>query len=158
MPLLLIRNTDILISKIAYQTGRSLNWSIWKPEMMDVKKQYINFCKYCQLWKPGQNYENWGWKHYQVHCKSAHRDDSIEKHLEIYMYTWFTLFTFWLALLILVVPFLTKKTWCLIGVTEIIQMSHLTTKPTKWPCAQQRLRSTSASAQSDQYLHFVLNG
>ena len=32
-------------------------------------------------------------------------------------------------------------------------MSHLVTKPTKWQCAQRRLRSVWASAQSDQSLH-----
>ena len=32
-------------------------------------------------------------------------------------------------------------------------MSHDMTKPTKWVCAQQRLRSAWASAQSDQSLH-----
>ena len=31
-------------------------------------------------------------------------------------------------------------------------MSHLMTKPTKWVCAQRRLRSAWASAQSDQSL------
>ena len=39
-----------------------------------------------------------------------------------------------------------------------IQMSCLMTKPTKWLCAQQRLRSASASAQSDQILRCPLNG
>ena len=33
-----------------------------------------------------------------------------------------------------------------------LQKSHLMTKPTKWLCAQQSLRSTWASAQSDQSL------
>ena len=33
-----------------------------------------------------------------------------------------------------------------------INMSHDTTKPTKWVCAQRRLRSAWASAQSDQSL------
>ena len=33
------------------------------------------------------------------------------------------------------------------------QMSHLMTKPTKWLCAQRRLRSAGTSAQSDQSLH-----
>ena len=32
-------------------------------------------------------------------------------------------------------------------------LSHLMTKPTKWLCAQRRLRSAWASAQSDQCLH-----
>ena len=32
-------------------------------------------------------------------------------------------------------------------------MSRLVTKPTKWLCAQRRLRSARASAQSDQSLH-----
>ena len=32
------------------------------------------------------------------------------------------------------------------------------TKPTKWLCAQQRLRSAWASTQSDQSLHCLLNG
>ena len=36
--------------------------------------------------------------------------------------------------------------------------SCLTTKQTKWLCAQQRLRSAWASAQSDQSLHCALNG
>ena len=34
--------------------------------------------------------------------------------------------------------------------TYIIHMSHNMTKPTKWVCAQRRLRSAWASAQSDQ--------
>ena len=37
-------------------------------------------------------------------------------------------------------------------------MSHDMTKPTKWVCAQRRLRSAWASAQSDQKLCSVLNG
>ena len=40
----------------------------------------------------------------------------------------------------------------------IIQMSRDMTKPTIWLCAQQRLRSASASAQSDQILRCPLNG
>ena len=35
---------------------------------------------------------------------------------------------------------------------------RLVTKPTKWMCAQQRLRSAWASAQSDQSLRCVQNG
>ena len=38
------------------------------------------------------------------------------------------------------------------------KLSRLMTKPTKWVCAQQRLRSAWASAQSDQSLRCVLNG
>ena len=37
-------------------------------------------------------------------------------------------------------------------------MSRDMTKPTKWLCPQQRLRSTWASAQSDQSLRCALNG
>ena len=37
-------------------------------------------------------------------------------------------------------------------------MSHDITKPTKWVCAQRRLRSAWASAQSDQSLRCALNG
>ena len=37
-----------------------------------------------------------------------------------------------------------KSSWC--------HLSHLMTKPTKWLCAQRRLRSALASAQSDQSL------
>ena len=37
-------------------------------------------------------------------------------------------------------------------------MSNLMTKPTKWPCAQRRLGSAWASAQSDQSLCYSLNG
>ena len=36
-------------------------------------------------------------------------------------------------------------------------MGSLTRKPTKWVCAQQRLRSDWADAQSDQSLRYVLN-
>ena len=36
--------------------------------------------------------------------------------------------------------------------------SRLVTKPTKWLCAQRRLRSAWASAQSDQSLRCALNG
>ena len=42
--------------------------------------------------------------------------------------------------------------------TWIRYMSHDMTKPTKWLCAQRRLRSVWASAQSDQSLHCALNG
>ena len=38
------------------------------------------------------------------------------------------------------------------------KMSHLMTKPTKWLCTQQRLRSAWASAQSEQSLRCALNG
>ena len=37
-------------------------------------------------------------------------------------------------------------------------MSHIMTKPTKWLCAQQRLRSAWSSAQSDQSLRCAFNG
>ena len=37
-------------------------------------------------------------------------------------------------------------------------MSHLMTKPTKWLCAQWRLRSAWAFAQSDQSLRCALSG
>ena len=37
-------------------------------------------------------------------------------------------------------------------------MSHLMTKPTKWHCAQRRLRSAWAFAQSYQSLCYALNG
>ena len=37
-------------------------------------------------------------------------------------------------------------------------LSHLMTKPTKWLCPQQRLRSAWTSAQPDQSLCCVLNG
>ena len=40
----------------------------------------------------------------------------------------------------------------------ILHMSRDMTKSTKWLCAQQRLRSVWASAQSDQSLCCVLNG
>ena len=36
---------------------------------------------------------------------------------------------------------------------SLTNVSHLMTKPTKWLCAQQRLRSAWASAQSYQSLH-----
>ena len=36
--------------------------------------------------------------------------------------------------------------------SKMYKMSHIMTKPTKWMCAQQRLRSACASAQSDQSL------
>ena len=39
-----------------------------------------------------------------------------------------------------------------------IYMSRLMTKPIKWLCAQRRLRSAWASAQSDQRLRCALNG
>ena len=39
-----------------------------------------------------------------------------------------------------------------------LETSHLLTKPTKWLCAQQRLRSAWASTQSDQCLRCALNG
>ena len=41
---------------------------------------------------------------------------------------------------------------------EVIYLSRLMTKPTVWLCAQQRLRSAWASAQSDQSLRCALNG
>ena len=39
----------------------------------------------------------------------------------------------------------------------LLKLSHNITKPTKWLCAQQRLRSAWASTQSDQSLCCVLN-
>ena len=39
-----------------------------------------------------------------------------------------------------------------------LKLSRDMTKPTKWVCAQRRLRSARASAQSDQSLGCVLNG
>ena len=39
-----------------------------------------------------------------------------------------------------------------------LHLSRLMTKPTKWLCAQRTLRSTWASAQSDQSLRCALNG
>ena len=39
-----------------------------------------------------------------------------------------------------------------------MHVSHDLTKPTKWVCAQRRLRSAWASAQSDQSLRCALNG
>ena len=48
--------------------------------------------------------------------------------------------------------------WTLAFLTmKTLQMSRLMTKPTKWLCAQRRLRSAWASAQSDQSLHCALN-
>ena len=41
---------------------------------------------------------------------------------------------------------------------EIRKMSKRMTKPTKWLCAKQRLRSAWASTQSDQGLYWVLIG
>ena len=38
------------------------------------------------------------------------------------------------------------------------KLSHLMTKPTKWLCAQRKLRSAWAFAQSDQSLRCALNG
>ena len=38
----------------------------------------------------------------------------------------------------------------LVCFAELMKMSHLITKPTKWLCAQQRLRSAWAPTQSDQ--------
>ena len=43
-------------------------------------------------------------------------------------------------------------------VTSRNKLSSLMSKPTKWLCAQQRLRSAWASAQSDQSLRCALNG
>ena len=55
------------------------------------------------------------------------------------------------------------KSYCC--VTHIIflllvsnNVSHDMTKPTKWLCAQRRLRSAWASTQSDQSFRFALNG
>ena len=39
-----------------------------------------------------------------------------------------------------------------------LEMSRDMTKPTKWLCAERRLRSAWASAQSDQSLRPALNG
>ena len=41
-------------------------------------------------------------------------------------------------------------TFCLLCSDPSLYLSHLMTKPTKWLCAQRRLRSAWASAQSDQ--------
>ena len=53
-----------------------------------------------------------------------------------------------------------KTDWWLLWVLWPIQyyMSRDMTKPTKWLCAKQRLRSAWASAQSDQSLRCALNG
>ena len=45
-----------------------------------------------------------------------------------------------------------------IGMLQPMHMSRLMTKPTKWLCAQRRLRSAWASAQSDQNLRCALSG
>ena len=42
--------------------------------------------------------------------------------------------------------------------TTVLWLSRLVTKPAKWQCAQRRLRSAWASAQSDQRLRFALSG
>ena len=64
-----------------------------------------------------------------------------------------------------------KKKWLIIHVISFINrlkkklknleqlyMNRLTTKPTKILCAQRRLRSAWASAQSDQSLRCALDG
>ena len=43
-------------------------------------------------------------------------------------------------------------------VVFFLYKSRLMTKPTKWLCAQRRLRSALASAQSDQSIRCALNG
>ena len=51
-------------------------------------------------------------------------------------------------------------TFCLISKPIPVRHEHLSrvmTKPTKWLCAQRRLRSAWASAQSDQRLRFAFN-
>ena len=50
-----------------------------------------------------------------------------------------------------------KFTWFILTIGQTY-LSRDMTKPTKWLCAQQRLRSAWASAQSDQRLRFALNG
>ena len=44
------------------------------------------------------------------------------------------------------------------GLTVRFSLSRIVTKPTKWVCAQRRLRSAWASTQSDQSLHCAFNG
>ena len=48
--------------------------------------------------------------------------------------------------------------WGNVFLSDVTKMSHDMTKPTKWVCAQWRLRSAWASAQSDQSLRCALNG
>ena len=43
-------------------------------------------------------------------------------------------------------------------VNVAIQMSRLVTKPTKWLCAERRLRSAWTSAQSEKSLRCALSG
>ena len=50
-----------------------------------------------------------------------------------------------------------KSPWIIMP-RNLFQMSRFMTKPTKWMCAQQRLRSAWASAQSDQSLRCALSG
>ena len=70
----------------------------------------------------------------------------------------------WIALL--KHRFVLVKTWLLIACSTgfyaimyyTIELLNKMTKPTKWLCAQRRLRSAWASAQSDQSLCCALNG
>ena len=50
------------------------------------------------------------------------------------------------------VPFSILNFIILNNLKDFVRMSHLMTKPTKWLCAQRRLRSAWAPAQSDQIL------
>ena len=54
----------------------------------------------------------------------------------------------------------TLKSWVskLNEIIPFVKMSRIMTKPTEWLCAQRRLRSVWASAQSDQSLRCALSG
>ena len=56
-----------------------------------------------------------------------------------------------------IIPRLTGNVWHALAAMRS-SLSHDMTKPTKWVCAQRRLRSAWASAQSDQSLRCAFNG
>ena len=73
----------------------------------------------------------------------------------LYLVSWDALYFPWQINVIFMRPLYEVVILC--ACIMKIDMSRLMTKPTKWLCAQQRLRSAWVSAQSDQSLHCALN-
>ena len=72
----------------------------------------------------------------------------------IWNFVFISSFSIWAALR---ESYLAAQLWRQIFLWQSL-LSRNMTKPTKWVCAQQRLRSTWASAQSDQSFRCTLNG
>ena len=71
---------------------------------------------------------------------------------------WFHSITWWKIFFFFVLRGFTGSNILVVKILTTMEMSHLMTKATKWLCAQRRLRSAWASAQSDQSLRCALSG